>query len=390
MKEYLTAESVRAGHPDKLCDYISDKIVDACLYKDKSARVAVETMAARHRIVVAGEITCAARINIRDIVWEALSERGYNPMKYLVYVYVHRQSPDIADGVDHSVESRSGDTSWYATLGAGDQGTVVGYACDENRDRIPTPLLYAHAICRRLDDVWKDGVIKGLGPDGKAQVTIEYEDGSPIGVKSIVVSVQHRKDKDPEQLRGEIISNVLWPVFEKLPFDDNTEILINPSGRFVEGGPDADTGLTGRKLMVDTYGGLAGHGGGAFSGKDPTKIDRSGAYMARYIAVNLVSAGFARRCQVSLSYAIGKADPTAVRVETFGTGIFPDEEIGNIVREKFNLRPGAIIEKLKLKDTFFAKYACYGHFGQGFARWDSDDRWGDLSEFRRNYAKDHK
>lgn len=301
-KQYLTAESVCAGHPDKLCDYIADSILDACLRKDRSSRVACEVMATGRKIIVAGEITCAKRVDIRFVVREALREIGYSPYAFRIYVYVHNQSADIASGVDRALESRNGDTSWYSMLGAGDQGTVYGYATNETREYLPLPLVLAHGICRRVDSVRKDNVIKGIKPDGKAQVTIEYEDGKPRRVASIVVSVQHSAEKDMETLRSELISEVLWPVFEKFPFDEQTEILVNPSGRFVKGGPAADTGLTGRKLMVDTYGGLASHGGGAFSGKDPTKVDRSGAYMARYIAKNLVWSGLAKKCEVALSY----------------------------------------------------------------------------------------
>lgn len=388
MKQYLTAESVRAGHPDKMCDYISDSILDACLYADKGARVAVETMVTNHRVIVAGEITCKKRIDIRNTVRAALYRLGYNPLKYLIFVYVHRQSKDIAGGVDRALESRSGDTGWYSTMGAGDQGTVTGYACDEgNIDRIPAPLHYAHEICKRLDKVWKDNTVTGLGPDGKCQVTIEYENGKPVRVDNIVVSVQHKEDKDQEALRGEIISNVLWPVFEHFPFDENTVILVNPAGRFVKGGPGADTGLTGRKLMVDTYGGLACHGGGAFSGKDPTKVDRSGAYMARNIAKNIVTAGLAGRCQVSISYAIGKADPTALRIETFGTSACTEDVLCAAVRDVFNMRPAAIIEKFHLRDVTYADYSCYGHFGNGYPRWEYSDETEKLREAVRKHVK---
>lgn len=378
-KQYLTAESVCAGHPDKLCDFIADSILDACLRKDRSSRVACEVMATGHKIIVAGEITCKGRVDIRFVVREALRDIGYNPYAFLIYVYVHKQSADIADGVDRALESRSGDTTQYSMLGAGDQGTVYGYATDETREYLPLPLVLAHGICKRVDSVRRDNVIKGIKPDGKAQVTIEYEDGKPKRVASIVVSVQHSADKDMNTLRSELISEVLHPVFKDFPFDGDTEILVNPSGRFVKGGPAADTGLTGRKLMVDTYGGLAAHGGGAFSGKDPTKVDRSGAYMARYIAKNLVWSGLAKRCEVALSYAIGKADPVAVSVNSFGTSEYSDERLCDAVKKVFCLRPAAIIDQLRLRSAIYADTAAYGHFNSVLFPWESGtDRYKEL------------
>lgn len=386
MKEFMTAESVCAGHPDKLCDYIADSILDACLRKDRSSRVACEVMATRGRIIVSGEITCAGRVDIRFVVREALREIGYNPYAFLIYVFVHKQSGDIAGGVDRALESRNGDTSWYSTLGAGDQGTVYGYATKETREYLPLPLVLAHKICKRVDAVRKDNIIKGIKPDGKAQVTVEYHDGKPYRIANIVVSVQHEADKDMDTLRSEIISEVLWPVFEKFPFDDDTEILVNPSGRFVKGGPSADTGLTGRKLMVDTYGGLASHGGGAFSGKDPTKVDRSGAYMARYIAKNIVWSGLADKCEVALSYAIGKADPVAVSVNCFGTGKYSDEQICEAVKKVFCLRPAAIIEQLYLRDAIYAKTSAYGHFNSCLFPWENgSDKYQELRKAVAEY-----
>lgn len=382
---YLTAESVCAGHPDKVCDFISDRILDACLRKDKCARVAVETMATKGHIFVAGEITCDRVIDIRYIVRDALRDLGYNPMAFRVSVHVHKQSSDIASGVDMSVEARNGDKSWYANLGAGDQGSVIGYACRETTSYLPMPLVFAHNICRRLDECRKEKIIKGIGPDGKCQVTVAYENEKPVRVETVVISVQHNADKDLEVLRSEIISEVLWKVFKDFPFDENTEILINPSGRFVIGGPAGDTGLTGRKLMVDTYGGLAPHGGGAFSGKDPTKVDRSGAYMARYIAKNIINADYADRCQVTISYAIGKADPVAVQIDTFGTGKISDEVLAKAVKDVFNMRPGAIIEQLYLRDVHYSDYAHYGHFGNGYPSWEHADRYRDLWEAVKKY-----
>lgn len=389
MKTYKTAESVCAGHPDKLCDFISDSILDACLYKDKSSRVACEVMATRHRIIVAGEISCSKSVDIRYEVRRALQKLGYNPFAYLIYVFVHKQSKDIAGGVDLSVEARNGDTSCYAHLGAGDQGTVYGYATDETDEYIPLPLLLSHKICKRLDSVRRDNIIRGIKPDGKAQVTVEYLNGKPKRIKTIVVSVQHGKDKDLDVLKNEIISEVLHPVFQKFPFDADTEILVNPSGRFVEGGPGTDSGLTGRKLMVDTYGGLGAHGGGAFSGKDPTKVDRSGAYMARYIAKNIVSASLAKECQVAISYAIGKADPVAVQVDTFGTGKVSDDIIAKAVNDVFNMRPAAIINDFSLRRCSFADYSAYGHFGNGYPAWEHSDKYRELKEAVEKYEQDN-
>jgi S-adenosylmethionine synthetase len=386
MTKYLTAESVCKGHPDKLCDLIADSILDACLRKDRSSRVACEVMATKGRIIVAGEISCSKKVNIRQIVRYVLEEVGYNPNRFLVFVYVHQQSKDISGGVDRALESRDGDTSWYSMLGAGDQGTVYGYATNETPEKLPFPLVCAHKICRKLDSVMKDGIVKDIGPDGKAQVTIAYEDGKPKRVKTIIVSVQHDKTKDLETLRSEIISNVLWAVFENFPFDDETEILVNPSGRFVDGGPSADTGLTGRKIMVDSYGGLAAHGGGAFSGKDPTKVDRSGAYMARTIAKNIVWSHLAEKCQVAISYAIGKADPIAVEIETFGTGKVSDDILCKAVLDVFNLRPAAIIETLELRNAIYANTATYGHFSNTLARWEWLDKSSELREAVEKHA----
>lgn len=380
MTTYKTAESVCAGHPDKLCDLIADGVLDACLRKDRNARVACEVMATRGRIVVAGEITCTARVNIRSLVGNILRFAGYEPRQFHIQVCIHQQSGDIAAGVDKALEAREGEADKYSALGAGDQGTMCGYATDETRELLPLPLFLAHQIVKRVDTARRLGLIQGILPDGKAQVTVEYEDGKPRRVKTIVVSVQHVKEKSQEDLRWNVISQALFPAFETFPFDKDTEILVNPSGRFVEGGPAADTGLTGRKLMVDTYGGLAPHGGGAFSGKDATKVDRSGAYMARYIAKNIVWAGLARECLVSVSYAIGKADPVAFEVNTFGTGVTADGILREIALEVFDLRPAAIIERFNLREPVFSETASYGHFG-GFTRpWEAVDQSINLRE----------
>jgi S-adenosylmethionine synthetase len=353
MKQYLTSESVCQGHPDKLCDHIADSILDACLTVDDHARVACEVMATRGRIIVAGEITSRLRINVRETVRAALTECGYDPKEFAISVYLHNQSPDIAGGVDTALEAReSGNTD--AVLGAGDQGTVYGYATDETSTCIPLPLELSHRICAILDKCRRNGMIAGIHSDGKAQVTIECEDGIPTRVAAIVVSVQHGPDKDMDTLRGEIIEHVLQSAFIHFPFDEHTIILVNPSGRFVEGGPAADTGLTGRKIMVDTYGGLALHGGGAFSGKDPTKVDRSGAYMARMIAKNIVAA-------------------VAVDVNTFSTGKVDDGRLAEAVREVFSLRPADIIDLLGLRIPMYSLTSCYGHFGNALFLWERTD-----------------
>jgi len=386
MITYKTAESVCAGHPDKLCDLIADNILDACLRKDKASRVACEVMATKGKIIVAGEITCSGKVDIRFIVKNVLREVGYNPWKFTVFVFVHHQSSDIAAGIDTALEVRNGITDPYGSIGAGDQGTVYGYATNETSKNLPLPLVLSHRIVKRIDDCRKGKLIKGILPDGKAQVTVEYEDGKPRRVKTIVVSIQHDKDKTQEELSSDIRNNVLWQCFEDFPFDDGTEILINPSGRFVEGGPAADTGLTGRKIMVDTYGGLASHGGGALCGKDPTKVDRSGVYMARYIAKNIVWSGLAEKCEVALSYAIGKANPVAVDVTSFGTGKITDDQLANIVQEVFNLRPAAIIEKLHLRNSIYSDTAVYGHFNSSLFPWENVNMYTNLRKAAELYA----
>lgn len=383
-KRYLTAESVCAGHPDKLCDIIADNILDECLRKDKASRVACEVMATKGKIIVAGEISCSEKIDIRNIVKNVLKELGYNPLKFLIYVYVHNQSSDIASGVNTALEARNGINEQYGSIGAGDQGTMYGYATKETREMLPLPLVLSHRIVKRLDEARKGKLIKGILPDGKAQVTIEYDDDVPVRVKTIVVSVQHKKNKTQEELKSDILNNVLWQCFEDFPFDDETEILINPSGQFVLGGPAADTGLTGRKIMVDTYGGLASHGGGALCGKDPTKVDRSGAYMARYIAKHIVWCDFAEKCEVAISYAIGKANPVAFSVNTLGTGIVSDEILTLAAQEVFNLRPAAIIEKLRLRNVIYSDTAVYGHFNSCLFPWEDVNNY---SEFRKAVEK---
>ncbi len=384
---YKTAEGVCAGHPDKLCDLIADAILDECLKKDRYSRVACEVMATKGKIFVCGEITCSKKIDIRMVVRQTLAKVGYNPLKFIVFVYLHRQSTDIAGGVNKALETRDVDTDdIFASVGAGDQGTVYGYATNETWAMMPTPILFVNDLCKRLDEAKKDGTIRDVGPDGKAQVTIEYHDDKPVSVKNIIVSVQHKNTKDLDELRREIITEIIYPLLSRYHFPKETEILINPSGRFVEGGPAADTGLTGRKLMVDTYGGLAAHGGGAFSGKDATKVDRSGAYMARVVARNIVGAWLADRCQVAISYAIGKAEPTAVEIETFGTEKVDVEIIRKAVMEVFDLRPAAIISLLHLRSPYFSETTAYGHFNGYKVTWENVDKTKELEKAVRKYA----
>ena len=375
MKRYITSESVRKGHPDKLCDLISDSILDACLMEDPMSRVAVETMATAGNIIVAGEITTETDLNIEETVMNILRDAGYSPERYTLHVLVHPQSEDIRKGVDNAIETRL--TSEEDT-GAGDQGTMYGYATDETEELMPLPLVLSSFIVRTTDELWKLGKVHGIGPDGKAQVTVEYEDDRPERISSVVVSVQHDEAKSLESLKADIM-DILMNLPSGISMDDDTEMLINPSGRFVLGDPEADTGLTGRKIIADTYGGIAPHGGGAFSGKDPTKVDRSAAYMARAIARNIVEAGIASRCLVSLSYAIGKAEPTAVNIDTYGTGMAPDDEIRDAVLRAFDLRPSAIIKELGLREPIYAETASYGHFLGDFP-WERHDRMAELME----------
>lgn len=373
MSTTKTAEAVCIGHPDKLCDLIADTILDDILYEDPAARVAVEVMATGRRIIVTGEITTTCRPRIRESVRYALVKAGYVPWKFLVFVWPRRQSPDINAGVTRSLEARFGDDTEFALQGAGDQGTVYGYATAETPERLPLPLVLSHEICARLDNARKDGMITGIKPDGKAQVTVRYDAaGKPVAVETVVVSIQHEKIKDVDELAAEVKTLIVAPACKPyLPITADTEILVNPSGLFTVGGPKADTGLTGRKLMVDTYGGLAPHGGGAFSGKDASKVDRSGAYMARLIAKTIVDARLAHKCQVSISYAIGKADPVAFAIDTLGTGEYSDEILTAAAREVFSLRPGGIIDVLNLRKPGFTQYSTYGHFGHAGLGWEN-------------------
>lgn len=377
MKRFYTAEAVTEGHPDKLCDIIADSILDACLREDKNSHVACEVLATQGNILVAGEITSQYEPDVFDIVRKVLGDIGYSANGIHLDALVHRQSPDIAKAVSCSVEKRKSlpDSASEWENGAGDQGVMIGYACDETPQMMPMPVVLANRIVRELSACRKSSYIRGILPDGKAQVTVEYEDSRPVRVESVVVSCQHEEEKSMKKLAHEIREKVLRPALRPLPADGDTKIMINPSGRFVCGGLDADTGLTGRKLMVDTYGSMVPHGGGAFSGKDCSKVDRSAAYLARYIAKNMVAAGLASRCQVSLAYAIGVAQPVMVQVDTFGTGkICADDCLAAAIPLVFGLTPKQIIAGLRLDRPIFKQTAAYGHFGRKEFPWERVDK----------------
>ena len=367
-KYILTAESVTEGHPDKLCDTIADAVLDACLKNDPSAHVACETMATAGKIIVAGEITARELPDIPAIVCRTVRETGYGS-DYEVEVITHDQSGDIAGAVDSDTR-----------MGAGDQGIMYGYACSETEELLPLPVVLAHRLTSLLTNARRTGTIRGLGPDGKAQVSVEYVSGIPNRISAIVVSCQHDEDKDLDELRREIVRHVIVPALRELDPDRETEVFINPSGRFVLGGFEADTGLTGRKLMADTYGGLAPHGGGALSGKDGTKVDRSGAYMARYIAKNIVAAGLAEECTVSLAYAIGRAEPVAVDIDTHQTGEYAEAVLAQAVRAVFDLTPSGMIRTLGLDRPIFAQFCNYGHFTHQDAPWEQTDKTAALAD----------
>ena len=369
MHKLFTSESVTEGHPDKLCDQISDAVLDAILEQDPRARVACETFATTGMITVMGEITTESYVDINAIVRRTVTEIGYDaPEKSFngntcaVMTAIHEQSPDIAMGVNDAMETRGGEKE--ADIGAGDQGMMFGYACNETPERMPLPIALSHRLAIRLTQVRKDGTLPFLYPDGKTQVTVEYVDGKPAAVDTVVVSAQHTADVDMETLREAVKTQVILPVIPPELMTEETRILINPTGRFVIGGPAGDTGLTGRKIIVDTYGGYAPHGGGCFSGKDPTKVDRSAAYAARHAANNIVAAGLADRCQIQLAYAIGVAEPVSVLVDTFGTGVMDDDRLAEIVTKVFDFRPSAIIDRLNLRRPIYKQTAAYGHFGR--------------------------
>ena len=369
-KILFTSESVTEGHPDKICDAISDAILDAYLEQDPMSRVACETMATTGLILISGEITSTATVDVQKIARETVRRIGYDRAKYgfdcdtcAVISAIHGQSPDIAMGVNKSLEAKEGDDSRY-DIGAGDQGLIFGYACDETKELMPLPISLAHKLAKKLTAVRKEGVLPYLRADGKTQVTVEYNDGVATRIDAIVISSQHDAAVELSQIREDLIREVIVPTIDANLMDENTRIYINPTGRFVIGGPNGDTGLTGRKIIVDTYGGYARHGGGAFSGKDPTKVDRSAAYAARYVAKNVVAAGLAKKCEVQIAYAIGVAKPISVLVDTFGTATVDEEKISTAVSKVFDLRPAAIIEMLELRRPIYEQLSSYGHLGR--------------------------
>jgi len=384
-RKLFTSESVTEGHPDKICDQISDAVLDAIFAEDPMARVACETSVTTGLVLVTGEITTCCYVDIPKIVRNTIREIGYDRAKYgfdaetcAVLTSIDEQSPDIAMGVDKAFEAKHGEMTdeEIEAIGAGDQGMMFGFACDETEELMPMPISLAHKLTKRLTDVRKNGTLDYLRPDGKSQVTVEYDGDKPVKVETVVVSTQHGPEVDHETIERDIIEHVIKPVIPEHLLDSNTKYFINPTGRFVVGGPQGDSGLTGRKIIVDTYGGYARHGGGAFSGKDPTKVDRSAAYAARYAAKNIVAAGLARKCEVQLAYAIGVAKPVSIRVDTFGTGTIPEEKIEKLIEMHFDLRPAGIIKSLNLRRPIYKQTAAYGHFG----RTDLDLPWERLDK----------
>lgn len=382
-RHFFTSESVTEGHPDKICDQISDAILDEIMAKDPMGRVACETTATTGMVMIMGEISTRCYVDIPKIARDVIKEIGYDNAEYgfdcntcAVMTVIDEQSADIALGVDHSIENKSGSENEADLFGAGDQGMMFGYACDETPELMPLTISLSHKLARRLTEVRKSGLMPYLRPDGKSQVTIEFENDIPKRIEAVVISSQHSADIDMETLRREIKENVIMQVLPQDMVDENTKIYINPTGRFIIGGPQGDSGLTGRKIIVDTYGGYARHGGGCFSGKDPTKVDRSAAYAARYVAKNIVAAGLAKKCEIQIAYAIGVSKPVSVMVDTFGTGQYSDEEIAKAVVENFDLRPASIIKELDLRKPIYKQLAAYGHMGREdlHVKWEETDK----------------
>ena len=374
MRKFFSSESVTEGHPDKLCDFISDSILDSYIEKDPNSRVACECVASKGEIYITGEISSSANVDIENVARNTIKEVGYNnadvDIDYRtckITINISKQSQDIAIGVDSSLETKKGELE---SIGAGDQGLMFGFACSETKELMPLPISLAHKLAERLTFVRKTNIIDYIRPDGKVQVTVEYDNDMPIRVDTIVISTQHLPDIEMEQLKKDLIQNVIKPIVPSELLDENTKYLINPTGRFVIGGPLGDSGLTGRKIIVDTYGGYSRHGGGAFSGKDPSKVDRSASYMARHIAKNVVANGYAKKCEVQLAYAIGVAKPVSVYIDTFGTNTIPEEEIQNRINKHFDLTPTGIINYLDLKRPIYKQTTNYGHFGKENLPWE--------------------